>query len=94
MKKLSLSVFFVFMCIVHVFCQSATPEYTDFAIGLIAKYPWIAFVGYGLWLLSEYFGKVKWTKANGVLQFIFGLFFKRKQLFGNADLGGNKPPKV
>lgn len=94
MKKLFLSTFFVFACIMSVFCQSLMPEYTDFAAGLVVKYPWVALLGYALWLLSEYFGKVKWIKANGVLQFIYGLFFKRKQLFGNADLGGNKPPKV
>ena len=86
--------FMLSICIVSVFCQVAAPDYTDFALGLAAKYPWFGLVGYALWLLSEYFGKVKWIKANGVLQFIYGLLFKRKQLFGNADLGGNKPPKV
>ena len=86
--------FMLSICIVSVFCQTLTPEYTELALGLVAKYPWIADVFGILLLFSEYLGASKWIKANNIVQFIKGLFFKKKQVFGNADLGGNKPPKV
>ena len=92
MKKLFSILALMFIC-VSVFCQPAMPDYTDLAVSLIAKYPWLAFVGYGLWLISDFLGKTNLTKANGVIQFIMIPFFKaKKALFG--DLGGSKPPIV
>lgn len=77
-----------------VFCQVPSGfDYTDLAASLIAKYPWLAFVGYGLWFLSDYLGSAKWTKANGVIQFLKGLFFKKKtdKIAKSADLNPGKP---
>lgn len=92
MKKLFSILVLMFIC-VSVFCQTAMPDYTDLAVGLIAKYPFITYILGVLWLLSEILGKTKYTKANGVIQLIMIPFFKvKKVLFG--DTGGSKPPIV